>query len=158
MPMRPAYALWSRSPARWACTSVVPSGSIVSRSRVSPVIAPSVGRGRDACCPALPHAASATTSIRNRTTRSIARGTIAGMLRAILVGLLSLSAVNCKSHDATVTAQPGVAAGSVVQVSGTVTLHHGDAARPLAKGDTVEGDDIVETGADGSVVIELAHN
>jgi len=80
------------------------------------------------------------------------------MLRAVLLGVLLLSVTGCKSHDETSKSQPGVAAGKVIEASGTVTVHHGDAARPLAKGETVEGDDVVETGADGSVVIELAHN
>jgi hypothetical protein len=80
------------------------------------------------------------------------------MLRAVLVGVLSLSAVACKSKSDSPQAQPGAVAGKVVEVSGAVTLRHGDVARPLGSGDTVEGDDVIETGADGSVVIELAHN
>ena len=81
------------------------------------------------------------------------------MLRAVLLGLLSLSAVSCKSHDESqAKSQPGVAAGKVIEVTGTVTLHHGTETRPLAKGDMVDADDIVETGADGSAVIEVQHN
>lgn len=80
------------------------------------------------------------------------------LLRAVLLGVLSLSVVSCKSHDEATKSQPGVAAGKVIEASGTVTVHHGDAAKPLAKGDSLEGDDIVETGADGHVLIELAHN
>lgn len=80
------------------------------------------------------------------------------MLRAVLVGLLAVTAIGCKSKDETVKSQPGVAAGKVLELSGTVTVHRGSEVKPLAKGDPVEPDDIVETGADGSVSIELAHN
>jgi hypothetical protein len=80
------------------------------------------------------------------------------MLRAVLLGVLSLTVVSCKSKDESPKSQVGVAAGSVIEASGNVTLHRGAEARPLAKGETVEGDDVIETGADGSVQIELAHN
>lgn len=81
------------------------------------------------------------------------------MLRAVLVGLLSVSAaVACKSTSDAPASQPGVAVGTIIEVSGTVTVRHGAVARPLAKGDSVEGDDVVETGADGNVIVELAHN
>jgi hypothetical protein len=81
------------------------------------------------------------------------------MLRAVLLGVLTVSAVSaCKSGGESAKSQPGVAAGKVVEVTGNVTLHHGDAAHPLAKGESVEGDDVVETGADGNAIIELAHN
>lgn len=80
------------------------------------------------------------------------------MLRAVLLGVLSLTIVGCKGKDESPTSQIGVAAGKAIEVSGTVTLHHGSESRALAKGDTVEGDDVIETGADGSVQIELAHN
>jgi hypothetical protein len=39
-----------------------------------------------------------------------------------------------------------------------VTVRHNDVAQPLANGATVEGEDVIETGADGNVVIELSHN
>jgi hypothetical protein len=42
----------------------------------------------------------------------------------------------------------------VLEATGTVTV----AGKPLAKGATVAADDVVETGADGNVKIELAHN
>jgi len=80
------------------------------------------------------------------------------MLRAVIVGLLCVSAFACKSGSDSQKSQPGVAAGKVIEVTGTVTVRHGDVARPLAAGQTVEGDDTIETGADGHVVIELAHN
>jgi hypothetical protein len=80
------------------------------------------------------------------------------MLRAVLLGVLSLSVVGCKSDKEPAQSQAGVAAGKVIEVEGTVTVRHGDVARALAKGDTVEGDDTIETGADGHVLIELVHN
>jgi hypothetical protein len=82
------------------------------------------------------------------------------MLRAVLLGVLTVtSVVACKSEGGTsAKSQPGVAAGKVVEVKGAVTVKHGDASRPLAAGESVEGDDVVTTGADGNVVIELAHN
>lgn len=82
------------------------------------------------------------------------------MLRTVLLGILTVtSVVACKSEGGTsAKSQPGVAAGKVVEVKGAVTVKHGDASRPLAAGETVEGDDVVTTGADGNVVIELAHN
>lgn len=74
--------------------------------------------------------------------------------------MLSVTAMaGCKkSAETSAKAEPGVAAGKVIEVKGAVTLKHGDATRPLAAGESVEGDDTVITGADGNVVIELAHN
>ncbi|HEY5948783.1 MAG TPA: hypothetical protein VIV40_25005 [Kofleriaceae bacterium] len=76
----------------------------------------------------------------------------------MLVGLLAVTAVGCKSSSDSPSAQPGVAAGKVVEVSGNVTVRHNDVARPLAKGEAVEGDDVIVTGADGNAIIELSHN
>ncbi|HEY5926027.1 MAG TPA: hypothetical protein VIV11_30280 [Kofleriaceae bacterium] len=80
------------------------------------------------------------------------------MLRGVLVGLLAVSAVSCKSSSDSAKSQPGMAAGKVVEVTGSVTVRHNNVAQPLAAGATVEGDDIIETGADGNVIIELNHN
>jgi hypothetical protein len=80
------------------------------------------------------------------------------MLRAVLLGVLTLTAASCKSHDAATSASQTVAAGKVIEVVGTVTLHHGTDTRPLAKGDLIDADDVVETGADGSAVIENQNN
>ncbi len=81
------------------------------------------------------------------------------MLRAVLLGLLVVSSACSKSStESAAKVQPGVAAGKVLEVKGTASVKHGDATKPLAVGDTVEGDDTVITGADGNVVIELAHN
>ncbi len=76
------------------------------------------------------------------------------MLRAVLVGLLAVTAVGCNKKDDAPAAQAGAPAGTVLEVTGTVTV----AGKPLDKGATVAADDVVETGADGNVKIELAHN
>jgi hypothetical protein len=80
------------------------------------------------------------------------------MLRAVLVGLLSVSVVGCKSGGDSPKSLPGVAAGKVVEVTGTVMVRHNDVAQPLVKGATLDGDDVVETGVDGNAIIELSHN
>jgi hypothetical protein len=77
------------------------------------------------------------------------------MLRAVLLGILTTSALAaCKSTDSTPAAQPGAVAGKVLEVTGAVSV----AGKRLTVGDSVSSDDAVETGADGNVVIELAHN
>jgi hypothetical protein len=76
------------------------------------------------------------------------------MLRAVLLGVLSLSAVACKSKPDAPAVAPDTVAGKVVELTGAVTA----GAKPLAVGDTVKADDAIETGADASVVIVLAHN
>lgn len=50
------------------------------------------------------------------------------------------------------------AAGQVVDLAGKATARLGDRVRTLAVGDRVTADDVIETGADGRVVIQLAHN
>ena len=76
------------------------------------------------------------------------------MLRAVLLGLVSFAAISCNKKQDAPAAQAGAPAGTVVDVQGTVTV----AGKPLAKGATVNGDDVVDTGADGHVRIVLAHN
>jgi hypothetical protein len=76
------------------------------------------------------------------------------MLRAVLLGALAVSAVACKSKDDAPIAQPGASAGKVVEVTGDVKI----GAKPLAVGDAVKADDTIETGAEASVVVVLAHN
>jgi hypothetical protein len=79
------------------------------------------------------------------------------MVRAVLLALMSVAAVatcGCKSRRDAPHVEPGAAAGKVIEVAGTVTV----GTRQLATGDTIKSDDTIETGADGSVVIELAHN
>src|SRR5688500_15736015 len=81
--------------------------------------------------------------------------------RLLLAALVAAAAPPaCGSKESAGPAvTPGAAAGNVLEVTGTVTAKRGDAApRPLAVGDTVSGDDVIETGADGSIVIELLHN
>jgi hypothetical protein len=83
------------------------------------------------------------------------------MLRPVLLGLLVVSASSCgksTTESSAAKAQPGVSAGKVLEVKGAVTVKHGPDTKPLAVGDSVEGEDTVITGADGNVVIELAHN
>lgn len=76
-------------------------------------------------------------------------------MRTTLLALL-LAATACKSDEApTVAASASTAvAGTVVDVKGTVTV----AGKPLAKGDTVTADTTIDTGAESSVTILLAHN
>jgi hypothetical protein len=59
-----------------------------------------------------------------------------------------------KEPAARVAASSTAPAGRVLEVSGTVTV----AGKPLAKNDTVRADAVIETGADGNVVIQLVHN
>ncbi len=82
------------------------------------------------------------------------------MLRAVLFGLVAVSASACSKSSTETSAKvvPGAAAGKVLEAKGTVTVRHGDSVRPLAVGDAVLSDDVVITAADGNVVIELAHN
>jgi len=80
------------------------------------------------------------------------------MLRTVLVSLLALAA--CKDDGAKASDPPaqGMTAGKVVEASGTVSATRDGKSRALAAGAEVAGDDTVETGADGHVVIHLAHN
>lgn len=76
------------------------------------------------------------------------------MLRALLLGLVSVAVVGCNKKQDAPAAQAGAPAGTVVDVQGAVSV----AGKPLAKGATVAGDDVVDTGADGHVRIVLTHN
>ena len=77
------------------------------------------------------------------------------MVRALLLGMLATTVVvGCGKNNSAPAAQPGAVAGKVLEVSGAVSV----AGQPLHVGDPVKTDDSVETGADGNVVIELAHN
>jgi hypothetical protein len=94
--------------------------------------------------------ASASPVAHRLSQRMIVR-----MVRAVLLGVLATVAVTaCGKNDAPPAAQPGAVAGKVLEVTGAVSV----AGKPLAVGDAVKTDDVVETGADGNVVIELAHN
>jgi hypothetical protein len=73
---------------------------------------------------------------------------------ALIVYVVMLLA--CSKRDAPDVA---AAAGKVVELTGTVRASRAAAApRALTVGDQVFADDIVDTGGDGSVTIELFHN
>ena len=82
------------------------------------------------------------------------------MLRAILVGLLTVSsAMACKGGgDAAPKVEPGVTVGKVVELVGTVTATRDGQTRTLDKTSAVSGDDVIATQGDGRVTILLAHN
>src|SRR5512143_2471703 len=87
------------------------------------------------------------------------------LLRQVLTAALAVSAATaaaagCGSKGSSAPAvEPGKPAGDVRELAGVVTARRGsEAPRTLAVGDEVSGDDVIATGADGSVVIELRHN
>jgi hypothetical protein len=82
------------------------------------------------------------------------------MFRSLLTALvLGAATVACGSGGASgPTVVAGAPAGDVTEVSGTVTATRDGKARALAVGDTVSGDDVIETSADGRVAIRLHHN
>lgn len=81
------------------------------------------------------------------------------MLRTLLVGILAMTAAAaCSSKDDAPAAQPGVSAGKVVELTGTVTATRGDQVRSLATGGEISADDVIDTAADSRVVILVAHN
>ncbi|MDB4959059.1 MAG: hypothetical protein JWO36_6628 [Myxococcales bacterium] len=84
------------------------------------------------------------------------------MLRAILLGVLSVSVGGCKSQSDSAKVEPGAAAGKVIEVTGTVTAYLTSearaAGRTLHAGDTIAGSETIDTGAEGRITIELAHN
>lgn len=89
--------------------------------------------------------------------------TIGTMLRAILGGLIAISVVlsgvaSCKSKEDAPAVAVRTAAGKVVEVSGKVDATRDGKPRPLAPGAEIFADDVIATGADGAVVIELFHN
>jgi hypothetical protein len=81
---------------------------------------------------------------------------------AVLVALVLAAAAGagCGSDaPRQVEVVPGKRAGVVLEAAGTVTATRpGQAARPLEAGDEVSGDDEIQTGADGTVLVELDHN
>lgn len=80
--------------------------------------------------------------------------------RAVWLALVlgASATTGCGQRDSGAVVLPGAAAGTIVQVSGTVTARRGGQTRALAVGDSVSGDDVIATGADGRVAIELLHN
>src|SRR5262249_23598014 len=92
-----------------------------------------------------------------RPKRSHVR-TIRQMLRAVLLGLLAVSATSsCSGSSDTATVAPGAVAGKVLEASGTVAATRNGATRTLAVGAEVFADDVIDT-AQGSVLILLQHN
>jgi hypothetical protein len=83
---------------------------------------------------------------------------IDSMLRAVLLGLLAVSATSsCRGSSDTPVVAPGAAAGQVLEASGSVAATRDGATRPLAVGADVFADDVIDTG-NGSVAILLRHN
>lgn len=80
------------------------------------------------------------------------------MLRALLIAVTLLPIACDKPAASGPAVVAGATAGTVVDVAGGVTATRGGATRALAKGDAISGDDVIATGADGSVTIILAHN
>ena len=81
------------------------------------------------------------------------------MLRALLLGVLTVSAVaSCsKKADAPAVAV-GTAAGKVIEINGKVEATREGKTRELAIGAEVFRDDQIATSADATVTIELFHN
>jgi hypothetical protein len=84
--------------------------------------------------------------------------TICSMLRAVLIGLLAVSATSsCSGGGDTAKVAPGAVAGKVIEASGSVAATRGGSSRALAAGAEVFADDVIDT-ANGSVLILLHHN
>jgi outer membrane biosynthesis protein TonB len=79
------------------------------------------------------------------------------MLRLLLVVLLVAGAA-CGGSDDPPAVPANTAVGKVLEVSGVVSASRGSATRRLAANAEVFGDDVIDTGGDGSVAIELFHN
>jgi hypothetical protein len=87
----------------------------------------------------------------------MSRSSVLGLLG--LLALLVVACVACKSNDD--KSAPGVApgsassaAGKVIDVAGKVTV----GSRAVAVGDGLAAEDVIDTGADGRIVVELTHN
>jgi hypothetical protein len=84
------------------------------------------------------------------------------MLRAALISFVLASAAGAVACGSGATNGPAVVAGApagdVTEISGTVTATRDGTPRPLAAGDVISGDDVIDTGADGRVTITLRHN
>jgi len=81
------------------------------------------------------------------------------MRRVLLVAML----VACGDKDTDPSpgissAPAGDSSGTIRELTGKVTATRGSDTRTLTIGNPVTADDVIDTGADGSVVIELAHN
>ncbi|HVV86992.1 MAG TPA: hypothetical protein VHE35_28330, partial [Kofleriaceae bacterium] len=92
-------------------------------------------------------------------TRSLLLALLAGVAGVAGAAGVGAGAGGCSGKAASGPAVvAGAPAGKVTAVQGTVTARRGEARRPLAMGDAVSGDDVVETGADGRVTIVIDHN
>ncbi len=81
------------------------------------------------------------------------------MLRTLLVGILAVTAAAaCSSKGDAPALQPGVSAGKVLELTGTVTATRGTEVRTLAAGGEISSDDVIDTAAGSRVVILVAHN
>ena len=81
------------------------------------------------------------------------------MLRTLLIGILAVSAAaSCTGGKDAPAARPGVSAGKVIELTGTVTATRGTDVRTLTPGGEISADDVIGTAADSRVVILVAHN
>jgi hypothetical protein len=80
------------------------------------------------------------------------------MLRVLVAVMLAVAPACDKTADAPATQTSAGPVGTVVDVTGKVSATRGTATRSLAKGGEVFGDDVIETAADASIAIVLAHN
>jgi len=81
------------------------------------------------------------------------------MLRTLLVGILAVTAAtSCTGGGDAPAARPGVSAGKVIELTGTVTARRGTVVRTLTPGGEISADDVIGTAADSRVVILVAHN
>ncbi len=82
-------------------------------------------------------------------------------MRPSLLFVLMLSACGGKDADPSqpvAEAPKAAGAGKVIEITGNVTASRGTEVRKLAAADPVVAEDVIDTGTDGSIVIELAHN
>jgi len=81
------------------------------------------------------------------------------MLRALLLGVLTVSAVaSCSKNADAPAVAVGTAAGKVIEINGKVEATREGKTRELAMGADVFRDDQIATSADATVTIELFHN
>ena len=86
---------------------------------------------------------------------------IPSMLRSVVFALLVAAACggdNGASQGVATGVAASAEAGKVRELGGKVTATRNGETRSLATGGAVSADDVIDTGTDGSVVIELAHN
>lgn len=95
--------------------------------------------------------------VRRKVERDVALAVL-----AISLGMLVGPACSSSNDSPNISASGSAAgsaptsapAGRVLAVAGAVTV----AGKQLANGDSVGADDVIDTGTDGSITIELAHN